>query len=61
MFRNKLIVNVLNSSVKCSQIIDEGSGGRVGFLVAVMVHVVLLYTRIINTRKEIGRYPASLL
>lgn len=64
MFRNKLIVNVLNSSVKGSQIIDEGSGGRasrVGFLVTVMAHIVLLYTRIINTRNEVGWYPASLL
>lgn len=55
MFRSKLIVNVLNSSVKGSQTIDEGSGGRtsrVGFLVAVMAHIVLLYTRIINTRNE---------
>lgn len=64
MFRNKLIVNAFNSSVKGSQIIDEGSGGRasrVGFLVAVKAHVVLLYTRIINTRNEVGRYPASFL
>lgn len=40
--------------------VEVGPAGLV-FLVAVMAHVVLLYTRIFNYRKEVGRYPACLL